>query len=260
MLVDVHCHLDHKLYEDLDTVIENARRAGVVKIITNGLDYRTNVTSLELARKYDIVEAALGRYPEDALSKEGYYKDNPGVKRKSAEDDIAFIRDHCKDIVAIGECGLDLFNGKNLESQIRVFRKLIDLSIELDKPIIIHSRKAEKEVMDILAEFQGKLYTSRIILHCFSGKKGLVKEAIERGYIFSIPTNIVRADNFRRIVEKCPLKQLLTETDGPFLSPFKDKINEPRFVMESVKEIARIKGITEQECINQIFMNYQRIF
>jgi TatD DNase family protein len=266
MLIDVHCHLDHHLYKnDLDQVIERARKAGVSRIITSGIDFNTNKIALHLADKYDIVEAALGRYPEDALDREGYYENNPGIEFNTVDEDIAFMRKNKDKFIAIGECGLDLFNGKNLEAQKTVFRKLIELSIELDKPLIIHSRDAEREALEVVQEYKGKINPHKVILHCFSGRKSLIKMAIDEGYNFSIPTNIGRAQNFQGLVEKCPLKQLLTETDAPYLSPYKNpdgsfNRNESAYVMETIKIIAKIKGLTEEDCINQIFMNYQRIF
>jgi TatD DNase family protein len=266
MLVDVHCHLDHHLYKgDIDKIIENAKKAGVVRIVTSGIDYNTNKIALALAEKYDIVEAALGRYPEDALNREGYFENNPNIERSSIDQDIEFIRRNKDKIVAIGECGLDLHNGKDIELQKSVFRKLIELSIELNKVLVIHSRKAEREAIEMLLKYKGKLNPRKVILHCFSGRKSLIDISIKEGYNFSIPTNIVRAENFQGLVSKAPLKQLLTETDGPYLSPFKNEDNsfnrnEPAYVAETIKVMSRLKNITEEECKNQIFMNYQNIF
>jgi len=266
MLIDVHCHLDHHFYkDDLDKVIENARKAGVVRIITSGIDWNTNNIALSLSDKYDIVKAALGRYPEDALDREGYYEHNPHAKRTFVDEDVDFMRKNKDRFVAIGECGLDLFNGKDLAAQIPVFKKLVELSIELKKPIIIHSRKAEREVLQILLGYKGRLDPDKVILHCFSGRKSLIKQAIDEGYNFSIPCNIKRAEHFQGIVSNSPLKKILTETDAPYLSPYKNpdgsfNRNEPAFVSETIKVIADIKGMTEEDCKNQIFMNYQRIF
>lgn len=270
MLIDVHCHLDHQLYkDDLDKVIENARQAGVVKIITAGINSATNKIALSLAKKYDIVEAALGRYPLDALEKEGYFEDKKDQNNKenlktTVDHDIEFMRKHKDEFIGVGEVGLDLFNGKDIQTQSIEFRKMIELTIELGKPLVIHSRKAEKEALDVLEEFD-HLDSDKVVLHCFSGKKGLIRKAIELGYNFSIPANIVRAENFQQLVEKCPLKQLLTETDSPLLSPYRNtdggfNRNEPKNVIETVKMIAKIKGITEAECAKQIYMNYQRVF
>ena len=97
-------------------------------------------------------------------------------------------------------------------------------------------------------------------LHCFSGRKHLIKRAAKLGYYFSIPPNIVKAQNFQIIAEIVPLTQLLTETDAPWLSPFPDKVNEPAYVRETIKKIAEIKKLTENEVADQIWKNYQKVF
>ncbi|MCB9358826.1 TatD family hydrolase [Candidatus Woesearchaeota archaeon] len=257
MIVDTHIHLDEKRYDkDRENVIDRSIASGVKKIITVGLNHKTNLKSLELAERYAIVEAALGWYPFDAADKDEQHT-------TTIEEEIEFIKENRKKIVAIGEIGLDKFTGKDIETQKKHFRKMVDLAIELDRPITIHSRKAEKETIEVLKE--SKIKPDKVIMHCFSGKKALIDQCIELGYNFSIPTNIVRAQNFQQLVEKCPIKRLLTETDGPYLSPYKNEDesfnrNEPSYIKETIKKIAEIKGITEIDCENQIFMNYQRIF
>jgi TatD DNase family protein len=133
---------------------------------------------------------------------------------------------------------------------------MLRLAKELDKPVIIHSRKAEQDVIDILEKEQMK----KVIMHCFCGKKSLVERASKLDYYFSIPTNVVRAENIQNIVKIIPLSRLFAETDAPFLSPYKDKQNEPSFITESYRKIAEIKGLTLEETKKNIFMNWQRLF
>ena len=102
-------------------------------------------------------------------------------------------------------------------------------------------------------------------MHCFSGKKALIREAIKRGYIFSIPTNIVRSSSFKQLVKICPLQQIFTETDGPYLSPFKNEDksfnrNEPSNIKESIKIIAEIKMISEKDVEKALEDNFKRVF
>jgi len=287
MLIDVHCHLDHHFYkDDLDEVIKRAKDAGIKKIVTSGIDMHTNKIALELSKKYDIVEASLGRYPEDALDREGYYDYNPNIKISTLEEDKEFFIKHKDKFVSIGEVGLDLYHGKDLELQKKTFKFMIELAIKLNKPIVIHTRKAEKESLDVLDEYlenselnknklikdsKFKLKKSKtlnprnVILHCFSGKKKLIDRAISNKFNFSIPANIAKNFQFQYIAKNAPMKQILTETDGPYLSPFKNEDgsfdrNESCNVKETIKEIAKIKEITKEECEKQIFMNYQMIF
>ena len=140
---------------------------------------------------------------------------------------------------------------KNRALQEFAFREFLMLAKELEIPAIIHSRKAEQDVIRIIKEINYK----KVVLHCFTGKKSLIKDY--KGY-FSIPAIILRSTHFQQLVKIVPLTRLLTETDSPYLSPFKDKPNEPANVVLTVKKIAEIKGIEEPEKI--IFMNYQRLF
>ena len=258
ILVDVHCHLDHVAFkDDLDKVIERAKKAGMKAIITNGLNPETNRISLKLAEKYEIVKAALGIYPIDALQKEAESGEYPTTKEGfDVDEEIAFIRKNNDKIVAVGECGLDFKSSEHKEKQIEVFKKMIALSVELEKPIIVHSRKAEQECIETLEQFK----TKKIVMHCFSGKVSLVKRVRDNGWFFSVPANIVFSQQFQRLVEEIPLSQLLTETDAPLLSPFRGERNEPAFIAETIKKIAEIKNMDATEVENVIYNNYQRLF
>ncbi|MBD3310210.1 hypothetical protein GF351_03245, partial [Candidatus Woesearchaeota archaeon] len=138
-----------------------------------------------------------------------------------------------------------------------VLRAMLDLAKRIDRPVVVHTRKAEADVMEILEDYKDDL---KIVLHCFCGKKKLVRKAANRGYFFSIPTNIVKNDQFQLMTEIVNINQILTETDAPYLSPFKGKRNEPAFIAETIKKIAEIKGFEEQEVKNNIFLNYQKVF
>ena len=251
ILVDTHSHLDR--YKEPGPIIERAKSAGLRSIITCGIDKETNRKALEIAERYDIVRPALGIYPLDALGEER----GAGVIF-DIDQEVDFIEKNTSKIIAIGELGLDYYNGKDKERQKKVFQKLLDLAKKINKPLSIHSRKAEKDVVQILES--SSLKNSQIILHCFSGKKGLIKKAADYGWNFSIPANIVRAENFQSLVRNVNLSQILTETDSPWLSPFKEKQNEPAFIIETIKEIAKQKGMDIEEVANNIWMNYQRIF
>lgn len=243
MKIDVHAHLDHELVEDLDKIIQNARDAGVKVIINNGLNSETNKITLEMAKKYDIVKPAFGIYPSDAAE----------ISDFDLESEIKFIKNN--NPIAIGECGLD-GTYDNMDRQVEVFEKLVDLAIELDIPLIIHSRKAEIKILDIIEEKKPK----KVVLHCFSGKKSLIKRGYDLGCYFSIPTNVVRAQNFQIMSELIPITRIFTETDTPYLSPIKETWNEPANVSSSIKKIAEIKKMDELEVETSIFMNYQKLF
>ncbi len=256
LFIDIHCHIDHPRFNDLDKTIENARKAGLKIILTNGINPETNRKTLEIAKKYDIVKPALGIYPVNQLVKEikeGTYPIK--VEEFDVDSEISFIEKNKDNILAIGESGLDGLDRKNILEQKSVFEKLIKLSEKIKKPIIIHSRKAEQDVIDMIESSNAK-----VLLHCFSGRKHLVKKAADLGYYFSIPTNVVRAQNFQIITQIVDINQLFCETDAPYLSPFKEKRNEPGFVVESYKKIAEIKGMQLKEVMNNIWMNFEKLF
>lgn len=253
-IVDIHCHLDLYGSEwdpgnfDLDGFIEEQKKSGVKTIITNGTRPESNRLALKYAEKYSIVKPALGFYPTHVLE----------YSEEEFNKELEFIEKNKHNIVCLGETGLDNHHIKGkLEEQKKALAKLVGLAKKIGKPIIIHSRDAEMETIEFLEQFNYK----KIVMHCFGGRKHLVKRIIKNRWYFSIPCNIIKLQHFQMIVELCPFEKILTETDGPFLSPFNDiKRNEPRYIAESLKKIAEIKGMDVEEVSNQIFMNYQRLF
>jgi len=253
MFIDLHSHLD--LFKDIPVTIENARKNGLKIVVSSGIHPESNRIALSLAEKYDIVKASLGLYPIDALERE---MDEYDGRKYSVDIDkeLDFIRENHEKFIAVGEIGLDYKNGKDKEAQKKLFRQLLELAVQLHKPVIIHSRKAERDVLDMLEEYKDL----KVILHCFSGKKNLVVRAKENGYFFTIPTNVVRSEQFQYMIRNIPLGQLFCETDAPFLSPFREQRNEPAFVVESYKKIAELKKMDIKEVGNIIYNNWQRVF
>lgn len=262
LLVDIHAHLDHEKFKpDLDQAIDRAKKAGVKHIITSGINSATNRLVLKIADKYDIVHPSFGLYPIDALAKEIELGEAPGfardIKPTNVDKELEWIKKNKDKCVAIGEVGLDYkFGEKHKQKQKKVFQKVIEAVEKIKKPVIVHSRKAEFDILDMLESSKIK----NIILHCFCGRKHLVKRAADKGWNFSIPPIIVRLQQFQIMADLVNINQLLTETDCPYLSPYPGKRNEPAFVIETIKKIAEIKGFTPEETANSIFMNYKRIF
>jgi TatD DNase family protein len=224
-------------------------------IIANGVDPQSNRLALDISKRYDIVKPALGIYPPDALQEEvdsGEY--HTRLEPFDVDAELAFIEKSKP--MALGEVGLDYKTGKDFAAQKALFQKFISLSRKMDIPLIVHSRKAESDVVEMLESSDAK----KVVLHCFSGKKSLIKRAADNGWSFSIPTNVVRSEHFQNLIRMVHISQLLTETDAPLLSPFPGQRNEPAFVLESLKKIAEIKGITLEDAANNIFMNYQKMF
>ena len=250
MLVDVHCHLDYDKFDhDTGTVIENARKAGVGAIITNGTNPESNRKVLELAKKYDIVKPALGIYPVDALKMDD---DEIG-------EELEFIRKNKERIVAIGEVGVDFHwikEEKERKREIEIFRRILSLAEETSKPVIVHAREAERETVDILRAAEAK----KVVMHCFGGTMEMVRECRDQGWYFSIPVTVLTSKHFRKIVKIAGPERVLTETDAPFLGIEKGKANEPAYVAKSICKIAEILGIGVQEMEKKVEENYRRVF
>src|SRR3989344_5319416 len=248
MFIDVHCHLD--LCGDINSIIKKCEENGVGRILTHGVDKRTNKMALELQKRHEIVGACLGIYPEDALR----------MKDSDIEGELDFIRKNEEKILAIGEIGLDfkdILGEKDKEKQLRTFVELVKRALEINKPVIVHSRKAEKECIEVLE----RLNARKVIMHCFSGNMALVERIKDNGWYLSIPGNVTFSEHFQSVVKNIKIENLLCETDSPFLHPIKGKRdNDPSNVIESYKKIAEIKEISLQKCENQIEKNYRKIF
>lgn len=249
-IVDVHAHMD--MLEDLDGVIERAKAAGVKAIIANGTTPQTNRAVLELAKKYPLIKPALGLYPTDVH----------GLTLEEVKEELEFILAQ-DNVVALGEVGLDKKwsevdkpNAQQLFAhQVEVFKLVIAASKKSGLPLIIHSRKAEEEVIELLEEAGAK----KVIMHCFMGKKKFVQRIIDNGWHFSIPCVVTKLLQTQELVKQTPLKQLLTETDAPFLTPTEGQ-NEPANITYSLEKMAEIKGLTVNELADQLYLNYMRLF
>jgi len=250
----------HESFEGkLDEVIKRAKENGVVAIIVSGVNVPTNREALEMAKKYpDIIKCSLGLYPIDLL---GLQPDESGLSRQTKKfdlnDELEFIEKNKEKIAAVGECGGDYhFDKHHHEEQKNNFKKILQFVKKINKPVIVHSRNAEMDCVEILE----KSGIKKVILHMFEGRKNLIKKSIELGYYFTVPTNINKSQHFQMLVEMVPLNRLLTETDAPWIGPRQGTPNEPANVAETVKKIAEIKKIDAKEAENIIFMNYQKLF
>ncbi len=259
ILVDVHAHLDFPEFDkDLKQVLQRAKNAGMAAVISQGVHHASNKKTLELAAQHDIVQAALGLYPLNAPNVVVPEEENDDYDRSTVgvDETLKFIRQHAKEIVAIGEVGIDLQFSDDEKNQVNNFTKILQLSNAVKKPVIIHSRKAEKLVLDLLEDAKHK----QAVLHCYGGGKKLIKRAVEMNLPLTVTSNAQRAQHFQMVAREVPLSQLLTETDAPLLGPVVGERNEPQNVQHAIDVIAKQKGLSAQEVARNVYMNYQRIF
>ncbi|WP_409290917.1 TatD family hydrolase [Peribacillus sp. SCS-37] len=252
MLFDTHVHLNAEQFsDDLEQVIENAKTAGVSRMVVVGFDRPTITRALELAEQYPFIYAAVGWHPVDAID--------------MTDEDLAWIEELAGDpkVVAIGEMGLDYHWDKSPKDiQKEVFRKQIRLAKKVKLPIIIHNREATADIVEILKE-EGAGEVGGI-MHCFSGSPETAKECVEMNFYISLggPVTFKNAKKPKEVAEAIPLEMLLIETDCPYLAPhpYRGKRNEPAYVKLVAEQIAEIKGISYEEVAEATFRNAQKLF
>ena len=261
-LFDVHAHLTHEdLRQDLPGVLARAEQAGVSTIISNGLNPADNEAVRELARVHPIVKPAFGLYPVDAvLSSMRAAGDDYEWQREtwSTDDAIAWVQRHIDEAFAVGEIGLDGYWVKQpfWHEQEAAFRRLVELAMAADKPIIIHTRSRERRALEVLEE----LGAQRVIWHCFGGKVKLARQVADRGHYVSIPANARRSDAFTRMLQVLPRSQILLETDCPYLGPERDQRNEPANVRHTAAYAAELWGVDEEQAKNALAANFEHLF
>jgi len=246
-IIDTHTHLCDPVFDpDRSEVIEKAKAEGIVTIIAVSETFEDAKQNLELAEKYPEVKPAAGLYPAH-------------LDLNRAEEMITFIRKEKQRLVGIGEVGLDFWiakEGSEREIQKEIFSRFIDLSLELDLPLNIHSRSAGRHVISLLLEKGAK----KVHLHAFDGKAATAFPAVEAGYYFSAPPSIVRSRQKHKLVKQLPLTCLMVETDSPVLGPEPGQRNEPVNIIYSINSIAEIKGIEKDEVIETVYENTGRLY
>lgn len=240
-LVDTHCHLDFRLFDsDRSEVLTRCKEAGITHLLNPGIDVETSQLAINLANQHLQVYAAVGVHPNDG---QGWNAATISTLRDLAQ--------HPK-VVAIGEIGLDFYRNQTEKSlQVRIFREQLELANELELPVIIHSRQALSDVLNLLTQWHVDLaHTNSAIvdrpgvLHSFEGDLESALQAIEMGFYLGIggPITFKNAPEKRALVAALPLDVLLLETDAPFLAPHphRGERNEPAFIRWIAEEVATI--------------------
>lgn len=249
-LIDVHAHLTDEKYLDIDDVIMRAQESGVEKIICSAYDLLSSQKAVELAEKYTNVYACVGVHPENV---DFFNEDTLKQLEKFAKN---------RKVVAIGEIGLDYYwVSDNKEIQKEVFIKQVQLANKLKKPIVVHSRDAMGDTIEILKKHKVE---KESLLHCYSGSVESAKILSELNFSFSFG-GVVTFKNAKtaiEVVEFLPIDKILLETDSPYMSPepFRGKRNEPKNVVYVADKIAKIKNMKFEDVQNFTTKNAERIF
>lgn len=264
MFVDVHTHLVHPRFAgEEDAAAQRAAAAGVGCVIVNGLRPESNRAVLELCRRHDHLFPAIGIYPVDAgaaaITDDNWSADWERPAPFDVDAEIRWIEENIDQVIAIGECGLDRYwvdDDAVRAEQERVLARLCELSVQYDKPVILHTRKAEERTFDIIRE----VGVEKADFHCYGGKHGLAKRIADHGYYFSIPTVVERNGSFQSLVTKLPRELILTETDAPYMGPDRGERNEPANIPRGVAAIATALGEDRAEVEAMIEANCERLF
>lgn len=250
-MIDSHCHIDFDAFDtDRDEVISEAARAGVHTLINIGADLITSQRSVELARTYDNIFAAVGVHPHDAKTLDPTCLDR--VKELASESKV----------IAIGEIGLDFYRDLSPRKvQRAAFRKQLQLAVELRLPIVIHTREAFDETYNIVREYSDDLAGG--VFHCFPGDEREAEQVIDLGFVIGIG-GVVTYPNSKmsRVAAAIPLDKIILETDAPYLTPVphRGKKNQPAYVSFVCHKVAELRGISAGEVEKITDRTCQKLF
>lgn len=250
-MIDSHCHLDFDQFDGRrDEVLDAARAAGVHTVVNIGVDLASSEKSVQLAEQYDMVYASVGVHPHDAR-----------IFDDETHDRLAELAGHDK-VVAIGEIGLDYYRDLSPRKvQRAVFRRQLELAAEHGLPVVIHTRQALDEAVEIIQDYAPQLAGG--VFHCFEGDTDSAYRVFELGLVISVG-GVITFKNSRmsRVTAAVPLEKIILETDAPFLTPepFRGKTNSPAYVRYVYEKVAELKEIQVAEVERIVDRTCRKLF
>ena len=237
-MIDSHCHLDLKPFHSrLDDVLSAAREAGVHTLVNIGADIETSRRSVELASKHEMIYAAVGVHPHDASTLD-----------ENVLTELKQLASHDK-VVAIGEIGLDYYRDLSPRPvQRKAFHRQLELAVALNMPIVIHTREAFRETVDIVRDFAADLPGG--VFHCFPGTVDEAYEIFDMGFIIGLGGVITyKGAGMARVAAEAPLEKIVLETDAPYLTPMphRGKANEPAYLKHTCRKLAELRSVSVAE-------------
>ena len=251
-MIDSHCHLDQEpLFENIHEILERSKKIGLSKLLTICTTLESFKRIKELVELDEIIYGTFGIHPHE--SKNDFINKELIIKE---------VKENRK-IIGVGETGLDFFyNNSDKGVQKTSFVSHIEAAINLDLPLIIHSRNAEKDTFDILNEFKNK--NIKILMHCFTGSLSLAKKLLELDSFFSASGIITfkNSNDLQKTFEYIPLEKILIETDSPYLAPvpMRGKKNEPSYIKYTLEKISEIKKIKTDYASKITSQNFNKLF
>lgn len=255
--VDSHCHLNYKDFEgeSIAEIITRAKDVGIVKFLNICTEIEEAPSIIKTAEEYTDVYASVGVHPHDAKGGLALY--NPTELTQWLVE-----QNHNPKVVALGETGLDYhYEYSPRDQQATSFRAHLDAAIETGLPVIIHTRSANEDTIEILKEYKGRVTG---VIHCFSETRWLAEESLKLGFYISVSgiATFKKASEIRDVIMDVPMDKLLVETDAPFLAPvpYRGKRNEPAFMIETAKLMADLKGVSLETIAAVTTKNFHDLF
>ena len=254
MIIDSHCHLNYEpMIANLDEVMARAKENNVSKMLTISTDEKSFQNNLEIIKKYENVYGTFGIHPHEAKLFQSITKkkilENLGLNNK---------------LIGIGESGFDFYyNHSDKKSQTKLFTEHIHAAQSSGKPLIVHTRAAEKETYELLY-LEKKKKDYKILIHCFTGSLEFAEKLVDLGCYISA-SGVITFKNSKSLADtfkKLPLNKILVETDSPYLSPMplRGKSNEPSHIIHTVEFLANLKGVEKSDVENSTTNNFNKLF
>ena len=252
-LIDTHAHLTfEELENQIDDVLARSVEVGVTRWITVGTDKEHNEKVLLLVGRHENLWAGLGYHPHCASD--------------ITDADIELLKKQAHDakVVALGECGLDYYYMNSAaESQKPIFRQHLDIAAELQKPVIVHTREAFEDTMEILDEYTGKL--KNVVIHCYGGDAEQTRSLLKRGFYISFTGTVTfkRSEALREVAKMIPLDRLMIETDCPYISPHpvrNIRPNEPALLIHTAQCLADLHGVSIEDFAQIVTKTSEQFF
>lgn len=247
MFTDTHCHLFKEYYENIDTILKEALANKINRYIVAGCNHESNVEIIKLINEYSNVYGNIGIHPEDV---ENY-----------SSDDLKFIENNLKNskVIAIGEIGLDYhYTKENKEKQMELFESQLLLAQKYNIPVVIHSREATQDTIDIL-----KKYKVKGVIHSFSGSLEVAKIYIKMGFLLGVNGVITfKNSNVKDVIRNVGLENIVLETDSPYLTPhpYRGQQNSPKNIIEIANFVSKLYDISLDDLSKITNDNIKRIF
>ncbi len=247
-MIDIHCHLEKKVYKDLNNIIKEIFETEIEKIIVSGYNIATNAEAISLSEQYDNIYVSVGYHPS--------------IADEVTEKDLELLEEQLsyKKVVAVGEIGLDYYwRSDNKTQQLSLFKKQIEIANRNQKPIIVHNRQATEDIYNVL-----KLSGAKGVLHCYNDSLKMARKFIQLGFLLGIGGIITFKNNndIREVIKNIPIEYLVFETDSPYLTPepYRGKQNNPQNIKYIAKKVVEIKGLSYNEVIMKSSTNAKRLF